>query len=416
MAAPVTRKHGRASSPMPEAEKGVRMKKKHLMAVSFAAGCLSLLLIRGSLALYTDSTSVISHVRTGKVDIHIEEYEKDNDTEIPYRDPKTVLPGSVVSKIPKICNDAEDCWIRTRILFDPVPDGPALTEEDIGGISDAWVRSGDYYYLTEPLLSGEQRSFFEEIHIPEEWTEKQGGKHFSVTIRADAIQKAHFTPDFEAASPWGDQSIDLCIHEKDSYEISKQSNLTFRVTLQGDAPKLVVMPEDFFSNFGRLMPGDVMTDKVMLHNTTKRKAELFFSAGYKDQTAEQMELLKALELTIEHKGKELYKGPLTGDDLNQEISLGRFKPGEKGELIYTVRMPEDLANDYSLRDADVVWNFRVEQKEPSSGFSPGGGGSYGRDPVRTGDDTQMGAAFLAAVLAVLAGPLCIGRLHRRKRV
>ncbi|MBQ8305589.1 MAG: hypothetical protein IJX90_05150 [Blautia sp.] len=391
------------------------MKKNKILSAALLAGTLSMLLIRGSYALYTDSISVTSHVKTGNVNIHIEEYEKDGGSEIVYRNPKTVMPGDVVSKIPKICNDAEDCWIRARVIFEPADDGPVLTEDAIGGIPDVWKHVGDYYYLTEPLPSGESKTFFEEIHIPEEWTERQEDRQFSVTIRADAVQMTHFTPDFDAASPWGDQSIDLCVREKDNYEIGKQSNIQFSVKLQGDAPKLVVMPEDFFSNFGRLMPGDSMTDRVLLHNTTKRKAELFFSAGYQDQTPEQVELLKALELTIEYKGKELYKGPLTGDDLNREISLGRYKAGEKGELVYTVRMPEELENAFALRDADVIWNFRVEQKEPSGGYSPGGGTSYGRDPVKTGDETHAEAAFVTVVLAMLLGPLCANRLHRRRR-
>ena len=76
------------------------MKRK----IAIAAGILvtAVSTIRGSYAYYQDSVTVTNHISTGDVNIGIQEYEKDGDTEKVYAGPKEGidLPSQTISKIP----------------------------------------------------------------------------------------------------------------------------------------------------------------------------------------------------------------------------------------------------------------------------------------------------------------------------
>ena len=93
------------------------MKRK----IAIAAGILvtAVSTISGSYAYYQDSVTVTNHISTGDVNIGIQEYEKDGDTEKVYAGPADgiVLPSQSISKIPRITNYAETCYIRVKTTY-----------------------------------------------------------------------------------------------------------------------------------------------------------------------------------------------------------------------------------------------------------------------------------------------------------
>ena len=93
------------------------MKRK----IAIAAGILvtAVSTISGSYAYYQDSVTVTNHISTGDVNIGIQEYEKDGDTEKVYEGPADgiVLPSQSISKIPRITNYAETCYIRVKTTY-----------------------------------------------------------------------------------------------------------------------------------------------------------------------------------------------------------------------------------------------------------------------------------------------------------
>ena len=105
------------------------MKRK----IAIAAGILvtAVSTISGSYAYYQDSVTVTNHISTGDVNIGIQEYEKDGDTEKVYAGPKEgiVLPSQTISKIPRITNYAETCYIRVKTTYS----GCGITERGCGG-------------------------------------------------------------------------------------------------------------------------------------------------------------------------------------------------------------------------------------------------------------------------------------------
>ena len=373
----------------------------------------------GVWGLYSETVSVQNHVETGDVNIQIEEYEKYGNTLHPFQNKKVVLPGDTVSKIVHVKNLARPCWIRCKIVFGKDKKGRTLlTMKDISGISSKWVQRGDYYYYTEPVDSQSYAELFREVHIPDSWDSSYAEELLSIGIRADAIQKEGFQPDFSALSPWGNQEIQECIHEMDNKTIKVQKNVKPSVVFSGDAHRLIAAPDDFFGNLPELMPGSSYTDKVILSNQGRTESELFFGTALDSPTEEELDLLEHLNLVIKYKGKELYSGPLSSEKLSEMISLGSFLPGEKGELVFTVSMPKELDNAFAKRAADVIWLFSVNAQENTagSGYSSGGSAGYSsgsaKGPVKTGDTSDIQIHVL--LLMFSAACVCLAVFLKRR--
>ena len=389
------------------------MKRKNVAAL-LLTGTLLLGCGAGAYASFVDSVAVDSHISMGLVDIDLSEYEKDaNGNTVIYTNDKTVVPGENISKIPRITNKGENCYIRAKITYEGASDGlDGFSDNDVSGINEDWIKIGDYYYYKKILTQKESVDLFTNVTIPASWTEAHSDQSLGLTIQADAIQAVNFKPDYSAMSPWGNQTIELAMAEEDGEVTETQKNVKLSVEFNGKAHKLIAAPKDFFSNFGKAMPGDVLSDSVNLSNTTDKTAELFFRTDLKNQNADQLDLLDKLQLTISMNGKELYSGNMRADSLNSYISLGKYKKGEAGKLDFTVSVPKELGNAYALKDADVRWIFTVREQtdkdtsgkknnnpaDNSGGSSYDGsgggaavehGGSSSTAPVKTGDDTPI---------------------------
>ena len=99
------------------------MKKKYMMA---ACACMSCVLLGSGTYVYArPETSVTNHFSTGVVDINLDEYELTaNGGEEPFRDytgkkgeNPLIMPGDDISKIPRITNDGNDCYVRAKLEF-----------------------------------------------------------------------------------------------------------------------------------------------------------------------------------------------------------------------------------------------------------------------------------------------------------
>ena len=89
------------------------MKKKRMIAAGvLMTACLG---ISGTYAYYQDSVSVQNHISTGDINIGIQEYQEINgkETEYDLAENRIVLPSEVVSKIPRITNYAETCYVNS---------------------------------------------------------------------------------------------------------------------------------------------------------------------------------------------------------------------------------------------------------------------------------------------------------------
>mgnify|MGYP005758679685 CR=1 FL=1 len=383
----------------------MKRKSYHL----FAALCLCVTLTSAeasetSGAVRTYSVEAENQIGTGDVNISLKEYELDeNGQEIPYRDNKTVVPGQQVDKIVKITNEADRAWIRARI--DYVANGlEGMSDRMLGGISEKWIRAGEYFYYTEPTESGETVVLFRSLTVPPEWDETKAGQKFSVGVTAQAVQADNFIPDFKSDSPWFGIPVEKCVH--DGYErVSNEEKQEFSVVFENGSEGFVKIGDDFFRNFSALMPGDVVSDFVELGNRHTRKIAMYFRTEIPDQPEDSRLLLEQLQLAVYKGDQQIYSGPLSGKALEDEILLVNLDQNDYERLSYRLYMPEELTNSSSLKKAKVRWIFRAEYGVSTGGSSGGGSGSRERGEIPQVPEQKEVPTWIPDIIREFAGDL-----------
>ncbi len=172
------------------------MKRKSLISLLLAA--LLLLTMPLTATAQADST-----VNTGAaikkadkeapiVDIEIREYMQKDGALVPFKDQFDLLPGQNVSKIVRIYNLGDECFIRLKYSFDKLGE---LLDDTIYGISDKWVYFPDdgKWYYTKTLKTGEYAEFFKGFVIPSDFKNDMSEADFAITIEAEAAADYKFT-------------------------------------------------------------------------------------------------------------------------------------------------------------------------------------------------------------------------------
>lgn len=365
-------------------------------------------------AYFEDTISVTNHIAVGDVNIGIKEYEIKNGREVLYENNRMVFPGDVISKIPRIKNYANECWVRVKMVYaDNLERVDGINEKHIIGMSEDWLLRGEYYYYKNILKENETVDVFQQVIIPEEWDEEHSQQMFSIDIQVEAIQAANFKPDFTAMSPWGNQDIELCIHEENGTVACLKQRMELYVEFNGKAHKLLAAPGDFFHNIKRVMPGDVYGDEISLLNTTDDDVELFFKTEVENLNEEQLELLEKISLIISLDDKKLYTGNLMSKELETNVSLGMYKPGEEGILRFEIQIPKELKNIYALREANVKWIFSVfEEEDNSKKTDDSSEYPVEKNVVETGDTSPI-LYMIGLVLFAITG--IVGIVIKKKR-
>ena len=295
--------------------------------------------------------------------------------------------------------------MRARICYEnQKKEQEGFHDRMLWGISEEWVKRGEYYYYTEVLNRGESVDLFQGIRIPSAWTELHSGQGLGILIEAEAIQAENFLPDFSGMSPWGNQKILACVHEKGRAPSCPAPGTKLSVEFSGKAHKLLAVPGDFFNNLGIAMPGDRFKDTVEVSNTTDQEAEIFFRTKVNSKNKENIELLQQIRLKILMDGKLLYQGTLDSPKLTKNHSLGVVSPSRSGRMVFHLSVPKEWDNSYALREADVQWIFSVSEEDGKT-EQDGGKTPYNTDAeihtaeaksaVKTGDRSavETGASF-----------------------
>ena len=321
------------------------------------------MLTSGSGLIYAQTTASVNNTfEFGVVDISLSEYQIQNNKEVSYPNkPITIVPGMVISKIPRIHNNGADCYVRAKISFKNTDE---INENDLT-INKNWKQADDgYWYYTKVLPAEEDVDLFSTVNIPSDFSEDDANTKIRLTIEVDAIQAKNFTPNFKRAKPWGNVEI-IAYKSDDDYEYSqfKQAKQQlFTVTYQGDAGTLVTNRKDFFENMPFLMPGDSYDDELTIQNNGKNPIKLYFSTTYNQ---EELKLLEKIDLTItktiDGQTSTVYEGDLAAADLEKSVLIDTFDPGEKGTMAFTVTVPPELTNEYALQDSDVTWIFSSDE-------------------------------------------------------
>lgn len=170
-------------------------------------------------------------------------------------------------------------------------------------------------------------------------------------------------------------------------------------------PGSIFSPTDLFPDFKNVMPGDTLTERIVINNSTFYgvKINLYMrSLGAQQNTND---FLSQLDLNVDLVNKtNMFKAPADQTaQLTDWTFLGTIYSGGKVELDVTLKVPRDLDNKYQHDIGYIDWQFMVEELPVSP------------DDPRTGDDSNvlLYAAFAGASLAVAFVLLFV--VKRRKK-
>lgn len=306
--------------------------------------------------------SIKNEINTGAVKIELQEYTVSNGTEALYdgSDSEKVMPGQVISLIPRVSNIGDPCYIRAKVSYSK-EDSELVNVDKIDNVSDDWIKKGEYWYYKPILQSGKKIDIFKTFTIPTDMPNDYQGKEIQVNITAEAIQADSFKPDFDSESPWNKVKVQKA--SDDVYKFDKvQLNTNAKIEYENNAQQYIEVPENFLGKLGHLVPGEVVEQDINLNNSTSKEIEYFVTvkkeSGLSDK---QLNLLKNLKLSISVDNKVVYEGNLYDID---KISLGKYLSKQSDKAKFTVKMPEELGNEYSVLNTSINWLFSVDGKDP----------------------------------------------------
>lgn len=363
---------------------------RHSVRTFISAVCFGLLafsaVIPAQAASFSDHTSVTNNGRIGAVDISLEESFPDDMT--------TIVPGQSVALESRVHNNGKSAWIRVKIEY-PVLSGEVLSNPDQSDLTplddhlitfanDNWTKIGDYYYLTEALDTDEEMAFTSGITFPSDWDNSMIDSQFGIDFTAEAVQEAHFTPDFNSDDPWHGVVIEA--FDASNYQPRTSGDDQFQIVYKNGSEGLVHVGDDFFANWSDLVPGDTVTGTAEISNEMNIPIKLYFEM----EASGDEDLLKAISLTIKNGDTVVYNGDLSVGISPAEL-LKQYEPGDSTNFTYELSVPAELNNDYAVSDFQTKWIFSAEeipQEEP--------------EIVKTGQVIGIGI-FLAAGIGILAG-------------
>ncbi len=358
-------------------------------------------LLCGIQPLYAEGTTVetVNHIGLGNVSISLNEFKVDSQgSEIPIpgnADNKIVVPGEIISKLSKITVNGSKSWIRAKVLVSGDRRIEDLDESWVTLCDDQnWLKKGEFWYYTEPVDHGKTIRFTKEVHVPADEDNSTSGAPFQVVVWADAVQYENFKPNFNAEDPWFGTVIETSVY--DTFRNKENGETHFFVSYEGGAQGLIANTGDVFANFRTLMPGDTVSDSLVIGNGYHQPVRLFFRI----EGAENDSLAKEIKLHIKAGEMQIFNGTLA--DAMNEIYLAYMTPDWQAVLTYELEIPDHLKDEYELEDSEQKWIFRAELNNTR------------RIIPRTGEENRNG--FFTAVLAVsAAGALAAYTILRRTK-
>ena len=343
--------------------------------------------ISGIYALNSQKTD--GDFNTKIVDIQLQTYGVDNENnEIEYDDSKNVMPGEVITFMPKVSNVGEQCYIRLKINY---VDENTDFMDYVTGFSSSLVKHGDYYYYEKIFDKNEVLKVFDSIQIPSSISSDM--ESVKIVITAQAIQTRNFEPDYSLEDPW--KNIDVQETVNSAYEIGAGFNIRFEDKTDGE----IKVPDDYMSRFYNMMPGDDFSDNIEIKNNRKNKVRYYLRLETNEKNADKLKLLSQIKFMITgDDGKIIYDGTLQQFD---KILLSELNANEYEKLVFKVMVPIDIDNKFENLDPDLTFVFLSE--EESSIINP-----------KTGDliDVSMIIFLLSAIGLIIV--IIIGYINNKK--
>lgn len=352
---------------------------------------------------------VLYQANSGKVAIHLEEYRMNGEKEVPWETEENVLPGGLISKIPRIVNDGADCYVRAKIVFtsEETSDQP-LSADNLEGIGSEWVQDGEYFYCKEVVKSGESVDFFRGIRLPAEWKESpEAENRWQASVRAEAVQAECFSPDFSVSDPWGMKTKQFVIRQAMEGEAEEQDGDKdqMELVIASDLQGFTMEQEGCMKQLETFMPGKSQSGKVVIRNGADHKREVFFRAEAPQMTP----LLEKMEITVQVREKDqiqiLYQGTVTETMLKQNQSLGEILPGKDKQVEFLFSLPEEADNVYAAQTGQVKFWFTTGRPQKTQIVKV----------AKTGDSQYPGYYLITGIAGAVLVVVVLGKESIRKK-
>ena len=336
-----------------------------------------IMMITGVYAITIQTTSTA--ISTGTVDIEIKNYKlNDENNEVEFENTEILYPGSTTSYIPKVVNWGDDCYLRIKVNY---IDNGTNFEDYVTGFSNKFTRNGEYYYYDGVVRSGEIIKLFDTITIPSDIQNSAADKDVIIKIYAEAVQERNFEPDYSSNSPWGD--IVPTANAQNTINVDVDDEMTIVIRYQDTSANDIQIKDNFLERLKNLMPGDSFSDSMVIKNNNSERIKYYLEINTEEKNELEKRLLEqiALKVTSEN-GDVIYNGKLL---LDNKLFLKEIEPGEENKFEFAVSVPNELSNEYTRLNPNLILTFSDNHNEkPHSGVPTGGNqGSTGNQVVGT---------------------------------
>lgn len=166
------------------------MKKKATLIITIVA-LVTMAIVGGTLAWFTDSAAVTNVLKAGKIDISLDEEHFTGGT--------AILPGDTITKDPVITNNGAEAKIRYKVnvvitkgdTTMPLPTGndALVFNEAIAGLV---INGENWTELTGTLATGASQKLFESVSIPASWGNEYQEATLTIKVEVQAAQAKNF--------------------------------------------------------------------------------------------------------------------------------------------------------------------------------------------------------------------------------
>lgn len=178
------------------------------------------------------------------------------------------------------------------------------------------------------------------------------------------------------------------------------------VTFEGGAENFVFLPgsafseSDLFERYKMVMPGDVLTQRITVRNTSNKQVRIYMRAEPVEES--HRDFLSKMNLQVTCQDEQIFDAAVSETaQLTENTLLGTFKTAGSTELVVTLTVPLDLGNEYMSTMGIVPWTFLVEEVPDE-------------DTPHTGDDFELGTWLLAAGMILAAIAVVLLQMKREK--